>query len=354
MFPNVRLMVAATFASVLALIFGLGMFAAFRVSHEPLARLPPASTPPLLRLADNTTISSVAASGEAFDRRFQVSLPPGPAPTTALPEPERRDDSRTAVRETDSPQDLHSQDLRSAAPGETSATAEPAPATSAAGSPAAAPMVPRDDASAADAARTSSLPQPEQLPATTDNGPVAPAASAAPDEMSAATDPKASDTKASDTKTSNTKTDAGSATTPAIAAAEPLAEPQTEALTEPLANPPLPPLRPKQETQKNNATSGSAARAARARVDASKAKLARIAARLRYARRVAAGYGQTAEQNSGVAQSGFAQQDYQTPPDGLPAARRLVRIPRTRIAARRTRTSAPAGTGGPFVPVPPR
>ena len=43
MFPNVRLMIAATWASVVVLICGFGMFAAFRVSHEPLVRLPAVS-----------------------------------------------------------------------------------------------------------------------------------------------------------------------------------------------------------------------------------------------------------------------------------------------------------------------
>ena len=40
MLPNVRLMIAATFAAVLMLIFGFGMFATFRVSHAPLEGWP--------------------------------------------------------------------------------------------------------------------------------------------------------------------------------------------------------------------------------------------------------------------------------------------------------------------------
>lgn len=40
MFPNVRLMIGALFASVVALTCGFGIFAAFRVNHEPLSRLP--------------------------------------------------------------------------------------------------------------------------------------------------------------------------------------------------------------------------------------------------------------------------------------------------------------------------
>ena len=40
MFPDFRLMIAAVLGSVVALMCGFGVFAAFRVNHEPLARLP--------------------------------------------------------------------------------------------------------------------------------------------------------------------------------------------------------------------------------------------------------------------------------------------------------------------------
>jgi hypothetical protein len=40
MFPNVRLLIGAMFASVIALSCGFGVFAAFRVNHDPLSRLP--------------------------------------------------------------------------------------------------------------------------------------------------------------------------------------------------------------------------------------------------------------------------------------------------------------------------
>ena len=45
MFPNFRLMIAAVAASVVALSCGFGVFAALRVNHEPLARLPAATAP---------------------------------------------------------------------------------------------------------------------------------------------------------------------------------------------------------------------------------------------------------------------------------------------------------------------
>ena len=50
MFPNFRLMIAAVAASVVALSCGFGVFAALRVNHEPLARLPPATAPLQLAL----------------------------------------------------------------------------------------------------------------------------------------------------------------------------------------------------------------------------------------------------------------------------------------------------------------
>lgn len=40
MFPNVRLLIGALFASFVALSCGFGVFAAFRVNHDPLSRLP--------------------------------------------------------------------------------------------------------------------------------------------------------------------------------------------------------------------------------------------------------------------------------------------------------------------------
>src|SRR5271163_4563527 len=72
MFPNVRLMIAATLASVVVLICGFGMFAVFRVSHDPFVHLP-AATAPLQLVADNAARSSAGfASAEPFDRRFEV------------------------------------------------------------------------------------------------------------------------------------------------------------------------------------------------------------------------------------------------------------------------------------------
>jgi hypothetical protein len=99
MFPNVRLMIVAVCASVVALSCGFGLFAAFRVNHEPLARLPPVAAP-AQHAADNPAPPAVATATETFGTRFQVNrqnsnadvedtgsiAPPSPAvPVAAVP-----------------------------------------------------------------------------------------------------------------------------------------------------------------------------------------------------------------------------------------------------------------------------
>jgi hypothetical protein len=79
MLPTLRLMIAATLASVVVLICGFGMFAVFHVGHEPLVRLP-VTTAPLQLVADNATRSTAGlTSSDAFDVRFAVKAPSSPA-----------------------------------------------------------------------------------------------------------------------------------------------------------------------------------------------------------------------------------------------------------------------------------
>lgn len=106
MFPDMRVMIAATLASVVALICGFGMFAAFQVSHKPLVRLPSVSAP-LQLSADNVATPMAYAAPEPFDRRFQLretgnvveavdalarkidhreSIQPAPSPEPSAPE----------------------------------------------------------------------------------------------------------------------------------------------------------------------------------------------------------------------------------------------------------------------------
>jgi hypothetical protein len=84
MFPDVRLLIAATLASVLALVCGFGLFAAFRVSHDPLTRLPPATAALQLATDKSARLPMTFALTESFDRRFHI---PAPAePSAAAPE----------------------------------------------------------------------------------------------------------------------------------------------------------------------------------------------------------------------------------------------------------------------------
>jgi len=59
MFPNIRLMVVAILAAIAGISCGLGLFATFRVNHEPLARLADGS-PPLQLGLDNLALGSDA------------------------------------------------------------------------------------------------------------------------------------------------------------------------------------------------------------------------------------------------------------------------------------------------------
>ena len=129
MFPNIRLMIAAMVASIVALSCGFGVFAAFRVNHEPLVRLPPV-TAPLQLIAGNSAAVAVATA-EPFDRRFQTS-PPQSAARPTEPPTLRRDD-REGVES--APAALAAVPERGAAEAEGPAAA--APATESAGAPAA-------------------------------------------------------------------------------------------------------------------------------------------------------------------------------------------------------------------------
>jgi hypothetical protein len=94
MFPNVRLMVVAILAAIAGIGCGLGLFATFRVNHEPLVRLAEGSPPLQLAFADlalgsNTVLGSntraplqarLPVSGAAMVISVPVIVPtPGPA-----------------------------------------------------------------------------------------------------------------------------------------------------------------------------------------------------------------------------------------------------------------------------------
>ena len=94
MFPNVRLLIAAVVASVVALSCGFAMFATFRVNHAPLSRLATGAAP--LQLAAGNPITSVAmpTAAELFGSRFPLNNGDvaGASVQVAPPQP-KRDDS---------------------------------------------------------------------------------------------------------------------------------------------------------------------------------------------------------------------------------------------------------------------
>ena len=99
MLPNIRLMIAATFAAILILIFGFGMFASFRVSHAPFERV--AAAGPLHLFAAHAATPALKVSAEApFGNRFdngQAASGSVAALAYAAPEPDEQPDTKIAA-----------------------------------------------------------------------------------------------------------------------------------------------------------------------------------------------------------------------------------------------------------------
>ena len=92
MFPNTRLMIVAIFASIAVLICGFGIFAALRVNHEPLSRLPAGGAPPGFVADRAAPTAGRPAVAEPFGSRFQSSEAAIAAAAAGLspPNPDRR------------------------------------------------------------------------------------------------------------------------------------------------------------------------------------------------------------------------------------------------------------------------
>jgi hypothetical protein len=77
MLPSLRLLIAAMSATVVMLMCGFGVFAAFRVSHDPIAHLP-AAVPPLQLFAEKeAALSPVVAAHEGASLHSQFDVPSG-------------------------------------------------------------------------------------------------------------------------------------------------------------------------------------------------------------------------------------------------------------------------------------
>jgi hypothetical protein len=91
MFPNVRLLVVAVLAAIAGIACGLGLFATFRVNHEPLARFAEGG-PPLQLVFDKLApmpdaAASVAARYPLSDAAKLFSAPVLILPPNAAPDP---------------------------------------------------------------------------------------------------------------------------------------------------------------------------------------------------------------------------------------------------------------------------
>src|SRR5262249_7855913 len=75
MLPNVRLLIAAMLASILVLMCGFGVFAAFRVSHEPIAHLPAAMAPLQLVAEIRAAPATILVARETADQHSRSDTP---------------------------------------------------------------------------------------------------------------------------------------------------------------------------------------------------------------------------------------------------------------------------------------
>ena len=142
MFPNVRLMIVAVFASIMGISSALGLFAEFRVSHDLFVRESSGNTP--LQLGAN----EAAPAAATFELRFRLDKP-HPVVIEAVQEPVAPD---------------HDADVGTPGPAAAAATAPKTPAPSAS-SPSAPEIVPIVASVPAPAATPASKPSaPEAAP----------------------------------------------------------------------------------------------------------------------------------------------------------------------------------------------
>lgn len=320
MFPSLRLMIAATFASIVALICGFGMFAAFRVSHEPLARLPPATAAPPLRIDSAVTLSVTAA--EPFAHRFQIGAPgDGGGLSSSLSVL-----AYSAAPPTEQPATKAVEPAEPVAHEREADTSEPAPApVVAADAPA-----PIQQAAAAEAPADAKPDEPvRQAPSDDAAGEVKPDAGAEPSGAQAP------------------------AAAPSVAAVEPsTTEPAATAQVQPAeaspASSPAPSVAPPPDAAHGTAVKSEQRSTKRPRLTAA-------AHRMHAARASAVAHaGAVARTQDPKRTSTFPGTTFETgaqswPP---PAQRQPARGDRTRAAARTTTSNTTAGIGGPFVSAP--
>jgi hypothetical protein len=324
MFPDFRLMIAAVLGSVVALMCGFGVFAAFRVNHEPLARLPSATAPlqlvvgnaaplPLAIAAAPPTALTMIDAPIRNDDAGGTAAPPAPA---VVPEPQ----TAAAEPEPAAPQ----------APEPRTAEAEPTALESV--EPPAAPTVQATDERAAEA------PAPESDPAPT-------ASASPPKPLSPQDQPQQASLP--DEEHAAERTD-GLATFAEMNAVADAAAAQA-----------LPVEKAKQESEASHAGAGGEPRSATAHKPARQVeekKRTRVAARTRRARRPRSNTVADLDAQTGAASqfATTASPQFQTAPQALdgPAAQtngaRRVKLTSRKPARKRS------AVGGPFVRPPQR
>jgi len=210
MFPNVRLMVVAILAAIAGISCGLGLFATFRVNHEPLARLAEGS-PPMQLAFDNRVLGSDARAG--IEARLPVS---GVAKMISIPMVIPTPEPALAKQAgADSPVAVQTASVAQAAPGiepaDRSSTATPAVGVQAeppSGTPEPAAAVPTQQ----DVVATAQ----EQTPAAASGGEkTAAIGAAAPDREPALKPTKPAEIKTEDSKAAKPKARASHAVAPA-------------------------------------------------------------------------------------------------------------------------------------------
>ncbi len=359
MFPDVRLLIAATFVSVVALMCGFGVFAAFHVSNEPLVRLPPAAAPQ--RFADDGTMAPLAfAATEPFDRRFRLTepRPPGEAVASLLQMLERRQGADKGAQSAVDPAAATPDDdaiaaVVTSAAQDQSIDVAATEAASTEVAPDAAPIeTPPTEAASPEAASTEAALTPADAPAPgTTTSAATPAVSAQP---AAASEPAAAPAATISAEMPPelaeepraAQPDLQSATIPSIVEGEPPAEqaPPVEPATTQAeitpANVAAPPQAPSSTAPHKKAA------------DAAKKPKHRRAARSRRAPRVVATVAAASAWPLAPANFTSQQPNFQTAPQvRQPQGVRRPKVRHAKIAARKIRVSYTA-SGGPRVAVP--
>jgi hypothetical protein len=376
MLPNVRLLIAAMLASVLVLICGFGVFAAFRVSRDPIAHLPVAAPPSQLLAETRAASSAVMVAGEIADQHSRFDIPVSALEETAAPTSVAAQYGQTELvtesEQTATPPPIAAMDTEASAAAEPEKEAAamappeppPPPSTPVIDLPAPVQAGDRSADTAADAASAASPLRPVEPAADPSAGAreTAPDASAANETAAGNAAPVGQTTTAEATPLKAPNAEPSPVTEPSAVASLPVeamhALDRSEGDT--LPEPPLPRARPivsdaprvsdaKHVSYAQHVRHAQPARAADERprsVAAYRPGRARVvvvrsvrAVRFTAPYYARAQYAQSTDQSYGYGQSNFQGGQEQI------VVRRVVRLHPARLAARRVSP----GIGGPFV-----